>query len=296
MEWYEQGFWDVYPHPDTARQYLMIKSQPVDGSRALNTEPDDLSRAITLEQFKETKFDLLIASLPQHIEPLKKLIQLYQPQAKLIFQVGNQWNIELGQKNVMAAAKVHFPVGTNGLVYHEEFNLDLFKYEPVGTSRKIYSFINCLGAVPIYSGDWDLFLQLESLMPDWEFKSFGGICRDGAIPEAEVAKKMKEAAFVFHCKKFGDGMGLGIHEACAMGRPLITRYSDYQDKLAGPLITPNTSILVDNKSPRQISEEIEAAFNSRLQDMSEEINLKFKETVDFDKEQKTIEQFLENLQ
>lgn len=321
LEWYEQGFWLVYDHPATAAQYLSKDQlyKPEDGTPPLNQIIEqekgiylchDISgeisnKAIDLEKFKETKFDILIASLPQHIEPFKKLISLYQPQAKLIYQIGNQWNIDQNVvKNVMASANVPIPQGINGIVYHQEFDLDTFYYSPPDpTSKKIYSFINCLNAVDIYKKDWELFLELEKLMPDWEFKSFGGQCRDGAINDnKELADKMREATFIYQVKSEGDGYGHVIHNAAAIGRPLITRYSDYKNKLAEPLIGITTSIQVDNGTPQQIANEIERTFNNempmihpRLESMSQAIFNKFHNTVNFDQEEQKIRTFLDNL-
>lgn len=292
LEWYHEGYWNIYPHPDTAKQYLERELEGVNG--------------ITLEEFKNTNFDILIASIPQHIEPFKKLISLYQPQAKLIYQVGNAWNIPNNSVgNVMASAIIpNIPVQINFVQYHQEFDLDTFYYSPPDLkSKKIYSFINCLNAVDIYKKDWELFLELERLMPDWEFKSFGGQCRDGAINDNKIlADKMREAIFIFHCKSEGDGYGHVIHNAAAVGRSLITRYSDYKNKLAEPLINNITSMQVDNKTPQQITEEIQKTYDNEtpmvhphLESVSQAIFTQFNNTVNFDAEEQKIRTFLDNL-
>lgn len=296
MDWYTDGYWNVYPHPDTAKQYLLPGSVPVDGTPPLN---DDLSRCITLEEFKKQKFDIIIASIPEHIEPFKKLIAFYQPQAKLIFQIGNAWNIPNNSvRNVMASAVVTPPTQVNYVQYHQEFDTNIFRYEPIKNNRKIYSFINCLGTADLYRSDWALFLQLEKLMPDWEFKSFGGQCRDGWVLDGEeLASKMREATFIFHCKTNGDGYGHIIHNAAAVGRPLITRHSDYKGKLAEPLIEDGVSTInVDNRTIEKIKESIEFIAGAPLGfKMGDSIRQKFEENVNFDKEEQEIRAFLQNL-
>jgi hypothetical protein len=289
MEWYPE-FWNLQPFKDTAIQYLERELEGVNG--------------VTLDEFKNTKFDILIASIPQHIEPFKKLIELYQPQAKLIYQIGNQWNVDPNVvKNIMASANIDIPAGVNGVIYHQEFDLDIFHYEPPKQGKKIYSFINCLNTVDLYRKDWELFLELERLMPDWEFKSFGGQCRNGAIwDRKELADKMREATFIFQCKTDGDGYGHNIFSAAAVGRPLITRRSDYIGKLAEPLVG-SYSIKVDIYSPEEIAKHIQQVHSAWdmqheliLEDMSLGIYGKFNEVCDFDSEEQKIRTFLQNLQ
>lgn len=285
MAWYQEGLWDVFPHPSTAEQYLLREVEKEHG--------------ITLEQFKDTKFDVLLCSIPTHVNIWLKLKELYQPQAKLIFQVGNVWPFDhsFPIKNILASAVVPQLMGFNVLQYHQEFDLNSFHYEPVKEGRKIYSFTNCLNTVDLYRPDWDLFLQLESLLPEWTFKSYGGQTRDGAISPLDVAAKMREATFIYQCKTKGDGFGHVIHQAAAVGRPLITRFSDYEDKLAECLIDEITSISVDHATPETIANMIRETWDSGLTPITRGKNIyqKFKDNVDFEYEAEQIKQFLEHL-
>lgn len=297
MEWYP-NYWDVFPSIDTAKQYLQPHFVPKDGTRPLN---ERLKNTITLEEFKNMGFDILVASIPQHIPIFKRLISEFQPQAKLIYQIGNHWNVDPNEvKNVMASAKVNIPPSVNGVIYHQEFPLDIFYNSEIKADKKIYSFINCLATADLFKKDWELFLELERLMPDWEFKSFGGQCRDGSINNTnELADKMREASFIFHCKTGGDGYGHVIHNAAAVGRPLITRFSDYKDKLAESLITyPCTSIHVDNFLPEDIVSNILYVYNETgmYESYLKEIHNRFMSTVNFNKEEQVIRKFLLSLQ
>jgi hypothetical protein len=320
MGWFDQGYWKLNDQLDTARQYLEIGNVPLDGTLPLNESTTGLlsptingvreaymckdidsggyNKAITLEEFARADFDILIASLPQHIQPFKKLIEIFQPKAKLIYQIGNQWDIPASLvKNVMCSAKLpDLPKSLNVVEYHQEFDLSIFKPEPPSEKRKVYSFVNCLGTADLFKKDWELFLKLEELMPNWEFKSFGGQCRDGSMKGSqELADKMREATFIFHCKTGGDGYGHVIHNAAAVGRPLIVRKADYEGKLAQSLIHPSTSILVDNLSPEDIAYEIEEGYRFR-ESYSSEMYKTFKEAVDFDREEQEIRKFLDQLE
>ncbi len=285
MEWWNEGLWDVYHHPSTAQQYLERELEGVKG--------------IDFETFKNIKFDILICSIPQHVPIWLKLKQLYQPSAKLIFQVGNMWafNSSFPIKNIMASAVMPELPGFNQITYHQEFDLNIFHYQPVKPGKKIYSFINCLNTEELYKKDWELFLELERLMSDWEFKSFGGQCRDGAIwDRKELADKMREATFIFHCKTNGDGYGHVIHSAAAVGRPLITRFSDYKGKLAEPLINHGSATLIDNKNPQEIVDQIQYDFENKIVLQGYGIYQLFKHNVDFDKEAEQVKLFLKRLQ
>lgn len=284
LEWYPE-FWNIYPHIETAKQYLERELEGLPG--------------ITLEEFKKTKFDVLLCSVPQHVDMWIKLRDIYQPQAKLIFQVGNAWLFDhsFPIKNIMASAVVPSLMGFHTITYHQEFPLDIFYYSPVQKTKKIYSFINCLGVVDIYKQDFELFTALEKAMPDWEFKSFGGQCRDGALaPSSVVADKMREAEFIFSVKSQGDGYGHSIHSGSAVGRNHIVRLSDYKDKLAEPLLK-GVSIVVDNKTPEQIAENIRYwhSETSFLESLSEGSYRIYKQTVNFDEEEIKLRTFLDNL-
>lgn len=284
LEWYKEGFWNIYPHPSTAEQYLERELEGLPG--------------ITLEDFKNTKFDVLLCSIPEHVNIFLKLRDLYQPQAKLIFHVGNMWALDhyFPIKNILASAKMGIlqaVVDFNILEYHQEFDLDIFHYKKVDNQKKVYSFINCLNTEELYKGDWELFLELEKLMPDWEFRSFGGQCRDGAIwDRKELADKMREATFIYQVKKNGDGYGHNVFAAAAIGRPLITRISDYKGKLAETLMRSRMTITIDYKTPPEIAEFISLA---QAEIMGENIYTRFKEVVNFDEEEVLIRGFLDKL-
>lgn len=293
MDWYREGYWAINNIEATAIQFLEAGSRPYPEYEPLNHK-----NTISLTDFKNTTFDLILASIPQHAVPFIKLRDLYQPQAKLIMQIGNDWPFDhnFPIKNILASAKIVQPLGFHILEYHQEFDRALYHAEPPRLKKKISSFINCLPVISLYEEDWKLFLRLEQLLPDWTFKSYGGQCRDGALgTQAEVAEATLDSDFIFASKKNGDGYGYGMFTAAACGRPLITRASDYQHKLAAPLVTDAlTAITVDNRTPDQIAEIVRADYQT-LGTLSGNIHRKFVEMVDFDKEEIAIRQFLDNL-
>jgi hypothetical protein len=317
MDWVNEGYWAVYNHPATQEQYLTTAQgyKPEDGTAPLNDiekfeegvyychdiSSGKYNKAITLEQFKKMDIDILIASLPQHIKLYQKLIKDHKPNAKLIYQIGNQWNVQEvdNVKNVLASAMISFPAGINGVTYHQEFPLDVFApAEPVN-SKLIGSFVNCFNVDKLFEKDWQLFQNMEHNMPDWKFRAWGGECRDGcAHGETQVAEFMRNCRFVWHTKSGGDGYGHIIHNTGAVARPMVVKTAYYKNKLGGLLMKDGeTCIAIDGLDVPEIINKIEYYDdNKRYQTMSNNIKENFKEVVDFDKEAEDIKVFLQNLQ
>ena len=136
-------------------------------------------------------------------------------------------------------------------------------------------------------------------MRDFDFKVFGGQCRDGAMHGSkQLAMKMREAKFIWHTKNGGDGYGHVIHNACAVGKPLIVKKSYYQGKLAEPLlIDRHTCINIDGLSTAEIVSRISEVSESQemYENMCQNMTKKFKEVVNFDREEQEIRQFIQNL-
>lgn len=320
MEWATEGYWKVYDHPATQLQYLTTDQgyKPADGTDPLNIftkvkdpEPgvyycQDIdsgyyNRAISLDKFFELPIDIVIASLPSHIEPFKKLCELHPNKPKLIFQIGNAWTTEAGlAPNVMASATIHnVPPEINFISYHQEFNLDIFKPDPDLVQKKnIFSFVNCFNVAGHFAGDWSLFLQVENLMHEWNFKSFGGQCRDGAAHGSEeLADSLRKSKFVWHTKAGGDGYGHIIYNAASVGTPLITKKSYYADKMGAELMIDGVTCLdIDGLSPYQVKEKIEFYSDpDRYKQMRFNVYDNFKRVVNFDVEEIYLRKFLQDL-
>ena len=86
LDWYKEGYWHVFPHPDTAGQFLGLdqpsnkprdihgnelppgarcnENYTVEGETYLVVDPKRgvIQKAIELETFKKMKFDILISS------------------------------------------------------------------------------------------------------------------------------------------------------------------------------------------------------------------------------------------
>ena len=324
LEWAERGFWHVFDHPFTREQFLSttlgIVEPPFqmypDSTRPLNIidkiedgiyycqdiDSGYYNKAITIDKFMSLPFDIVIASLPQHIEPFKKLCEIHPNHPKLIFQIGNAWsNYATSASNVMASAVVGVvPENINFITYHQEFDTNLFKPDlTTNPEKKIFSFINCFGIEGFFTKDWALFQEVEQRMPDWQFRSYGGQCRDGAAHGSkQLAEKIREARFIWHTKAGGDGYGHVLHNTFACGRPIIIKKSYYDGKLGGMLLRDKeTCIDLSIRSLDEALTLVREISNSpeRYAEMCDNVYNRFKKIVDFDKEFEDIKVFLNKL-
>ena len=328
MTWHERGFWNVYDHPETAEQFLGMDQLyiPPDGTPPLNRieqtmndfytckdvegNENETNKAITFEQFLTKQIDIVIATLPQHVVPYRRLIQEYKPNAKLIVQLGNRWgpSHQHNERNILDSTRMPEHTGLNYQFYHQEFDTNIFcpqnwvklgigfDHPGIKTPEKaIYSFMNVLQSTE----EFDLFRSVEQQMRVnmWDFKSYGGQCRDGCITgNKALAEKMRQARFIWHLKH-GDGYGHIIHNAAAVGRPLIINRKWYQGSTAEALlIDGETCIDVDGLGIQQILEKINYYSDEKqYRLMCQKVYANFKKVVDFDKEADEIRGFLDRL-
>lgn len=334
-KWYKKGFWKVYDHPATVEQYLGFNGATPDGSQPLNEvkrsevfegvyhcqdiASGGTNKAITLKGFLKHPFDFVIASIPQHIAPFRKLCDQHPDKPKLIYQIGNAWNVSPDQERmidaILSSAKLQKEPNKPFIVYHQEFDLNIFhppikSYPYVGDEyfvnhydftppgKKITSFVNCFNTDDLFAFDWAIFQNIEKAMPDWEFKALGGGCRDGyAKGDPGVAEEMRKSRFIWHTKNGGDGYGHIIHNTGAVGRPSIVRKSYYHGKLADDLMLDGqTCIAIDGLSEQEIINKINYySDEDRYLTMAKKVYNNFKERVDFEKEAKEIIDFLKSL-
>lgn len=314
MEWRERNYWHIFNHPATAAQYLSLDQtfRPVDGSLPLNllhgTKPTHyevdeqahgyIQKAVTLEQFNKLPIDVVIASIPEHIEPFKRLCAQHPNKPKLVFHVGNTWDYVEGVANVMASAKIHTPESVHKIEYHQEFDTSLFTVGKYKGSKDIVSFVNCFDTQQHLAQDWQLFQAVEKLMTDYTFRAYGGGCRDGSCHGVlDVAETMQEARFIWHTKAGGDGFGHVLHNAYCSGTPVIIKKDYYRGKLAEPLIEDGvTSICIDNLSPQEVVEKINHySVDDRYYALCKGASKRFEEFVNFDSEAVALKTFFETL-
>jgi hypothetical protein len=327
QEWYTEGFWKVCQHINSVEQFLTpakneefyptIKGQrfvgdaltiadsktlrytsysPVEISPGVlqvknSVYPDKAYKAISLAAFKETRFDILLCSIPAHIPVFQKLKALYQPRAKIVFQLGNNWKIPNDVEHILCSTSVdNFTNTQNWVRYHQEFDTSLFKHSIPSNLKSIYSIMH-------YTQEPASFFALEKLLNGWDFKMYGGGNRDGILGPSisDIAETFKnKMAFLWHVKKEGDGFGYNMHRAVACGRPIIIRRSYIKGMTPEMLLREGTYIDLDHLS---INDAVKKILNmyENYEQVSEDINNKFINTVNYDLEFEKISKFIEKV-
>ena len=316
LDWYHEGFWDIFPHINTAKQFLGIDEPPilqkdVHGEVLAEMERKNLhtakteeglyvvkdvvyncyQRAITLDRFKQEEFDIVLSSIPQHIEPFNRLIKEFQPRAKHIFQVGNCWDQLPGVKNILASAEPFNVSGdTNVVFYHQEFDREMFSYTEPRFHNTVHSYVH-------YMKEPYLMDQIIPSLPGWQLVKYGAGMDQVLQGMESVSEAIKSSSFTWQYKPEGDGFGHVIHSSYACGRPAVIWRSQYQGKLAHRLFIPDvTCIDADGLMPAQIAEKlIHFSYPDNHEAMCLAAYQKFKDVVDFDAEFEKIKVFLGNL-
>lgn len=315
LEWYTEGYWNIYPHPDTARQFLAtdqatnrpnnIFAQPLQDTHLLNKSyviedgiyyvtPNKgmLQRGITLEKFRNTRFDILVSSIPSHIDPFNRLIAQYQPHAKHIFQIGNAWTNIQGVGNLLSSTTpFQVSAGINSCFYHQEFDTTLFHYIPPTNHTTINSYIH-------YMQRKDLMDVYATHLPEMHFTAYGA-GMDSCLSKLDaLATAMTNSSFTWHYKPEGDGFGHIIHNTYACGRPAIIAGNFYDGKIASALLEHNKTCI--DLSKLNTADCIKLIRQNALPDrharMCEEAYKRFSDVVNFDYEfEWQIKPFLDRL-
>ena len=214
FDWLDKdGLYSNYPHRDTANQML--------NSWVHDFKYKDMFLPMTLDDFINSDVDIIVSSLYENHLFFKKIIQKYNKKCKLILQVGNNVHSELIRLseavNLLSSAYPSY-LKFNGhkVFYRQEFDESVFKPTESCNIKSVANFKN------IMETDFEIILELEKRMPDWEFKCYGALNRDGNVPDIEqcMSEAINKFGFIFHVKK-DDGYGHVTHNAFACGKPTI---------------------------------------------------------------------------
>lgn len=312
LDWFNNGFWKIAEpygnNPDTIDQFLKIDSyfKPKDGTPALNfisqTAPTHyevaemahgyIQKAITFQQFLDMDIDVIIASIPAHYEVYKKLRDKYKPKAKVVCHAGNMFN-ELPQllnngtiENFMGSIiKIPTP-NIPTIFYHQEIDLFVFDYNAPRNFNKITSFVIGLPKRDIYDA-------YKTVLNKYEFKAYGA--DDGFVsPISMLSFKMSEASMAWHIKPRGDGFGHVIYSWAFSGRPIITNFSDYADKMGGELLVDGqTAINLEaNTFDKNIEKIKDLTAPDKLLPMCEAISKRTRNLVNYELEAQNMAKFM----
>lgn len=315
-EWFENGFWKIAEpynnNPETVKQFLLLDSRytPVDGTPPLNKEftsavthwqiKDEIhgfiEKAITFEQFEAMDIDIIVASIPAHWNSFEVLRRRFKPKAKLICHMGNIfWEtesfIKFGNvKNLMSSTIPFETKIPNKIFYHQE--QPILPFEAIKSEKKfIRSFVHLLPKR-------EQFLTYKKLLPEFQWEAYGADCPDGYTRTLQdLYHKMQESTWVYHVKPYGDGYGWNWHSAFMVGRPILTEFHDYHDKLGGLLFEDGvTGIDLDKGTVEENTARIRHYSEPEIhQKMCMQTRKRFEEIVQYEKEAQDMRRFIENL-
>lgn len=300
MEWAEKGIWQYSENPPTQRQYL----DPVncelreDGYYYWRDNSEEIDhKCLTYEQFQATDIDIVLATVFQHNQTFLDLQKREKPSAKFVRLAGNSgepmdWSII---PNLIDTTGLYHPDGAvNRVEWHQEFPDHLFYWQNPPLVKRIRQYLNCFNETPYY----DIWHQFKALLPEFDFRMHGLNGDDGFItPVSALAESMRSTQFIWHIKQHGEGFGHIIHNALAVGRPVITVKKFYEGKLVYSLLEDGkTCIDLENKSDQEIIEAIrEASSPENLLRMSENAYRAFHDHVSFDRDFAVMKEFLGRL-
>lgn len=286
-EWFDEGYWMIAKpyndNPGTITQYLEAPCE---------------DRGVTFDEFINGDFDVVIASYIEHVRAYYKMIKKHNLKAKLIVQMGNEWEVDwnIVDNLLSSTKKFDVPSKKNAIFYHQEFDTDLFKFDVyvAGITHYATSFVHCLTDEGLHKKDWEDFQELEKQLPELKFESYGVSCREGTVQkQTDIAIKMRDSKFAVHFKEGGDGYGHTIHNWFSIGRPVIYKGSQYKNKLAGELLVDGETGFDFEKG--NVAQRIRDLTDEQYEKMCFNVYNKFQEKVDFELEAENIKRFLKEL-
>jgi hypothetical protein len=300
MEWAEQGIWQYSQNPPTQRQYLdpvNCELRP-DGYYYWRDTGEEIDhKCLTFDQFQAMDIDLIIGSVCQHELSFAYLRSRYKPKAKIIRLLGNSgepidWSIS---RNIIDTTNLYEgPLNINRVVIHQEFPDHLFYYQDPPAVKRIRNYLNCFNETPFYQ----IWHTYKKLMPDFEWKMHGLNGDDGFItPVSALAQSMRETSFLWHIKSHGEGYGHIVHNAFAVGRPVITVSSYYKGKMIYPFLEDGVTCidLGQNTLEENVKKIRFYSEPTELKKMSLACYKRFHDNVDFAADAEKVKDFLAKL-
>jgi hypothetical protein len=257
MEWFDEGYWNFereYHGDAVAKQYLELWSSDTPTRaegiyrRQDSTHPGRTLDMITLDAARERPWDVVISSVPDNDWGFAKFAK--EVGATFGVHVGNEAQQSMFHLAAFAlvSSRLHTKLPCPSVEYRQPFDTEgIFYHEwPPAERRSVASFVQCFAENPI---SYQAFLSHARELPDefdWKvYGSYGGHPEDefacgNLTPVTEVGRRMRDVGVIWHAKEWSDGFGIPhtehvIHNAFAVGRPIIGVHAYYQDKLAGDL-------------------------------------------------------------
>lgn len=310
-DWWEEGY-VRYPHETDASGPTELATTAILGpSEAESLDPDKIftssqkmGRTITLEEAKDRSDEIkyMVASLYATEESFAHFIaDCCSRKTILVRQVGNPNEPVRYTRHALCSDTWTYDRikdSHHAILYHQEFSTDIFKYVPIDLSRKqknIKTYVNYIHDNRQLRLWYRQFKQLVSSdkIKCWEHGMHG---EDGEFHDLrEIAKSMATADLVLSPKNW-DGFGHCVHNAYAIGRPVISRVGDYAGKIAEVLMEDMVSSVLLTGDWKRDKQKVEYALRDEiLPVMCWNARNMFELHVNFDEEEKAIRAWLSEI-
>lgn len=318
-EWHDEGYWAISHNEGTIDQFLDYRfstSGSISGTfvedageiearghknyfkKILSIYDNPPHNTITFEAAKEFPWDIIIATFPPHYPIMLNFQKKFCPKAKYVIQFGNvvyPRYIPEGIQNALNSTGIVHSEIAHCLDYYQEFDTSCLNPQTPDNDGK---FITCF---LVNNGGHRAadYWKLQSLLPDWTFKEYGVLNKDGNIHlYKDQCQEIRRAAFLWHVKLNGDGYGYTLYRSLYAGKPVIlnygTVYSEHRLAKLGFMKDGETIIDYDGKTLEQIASSLQT-MRSNFPIHSENISRRMREIINFDREEQNIRRFIENL-
>lgn len=295
-DWTKHG-WTLSTNPPigwSASDYLSMVGSRAVGDHWERTEreyPARPRKQVTPEQALGMRWDFVLGSVPDHQRPFAALATRLG--ARFIHQVGNARHpIDQSLDQVILASSiVRVRSRTPYVVYHQEFDRSVFAPSPITHPDVVTSLMLRLDWT---SCDYSWLAEADGI----RWQAPGGKdpnARTYLAPMSKVADLIAGSGWIWHDKRVGDGYGHVLHNAAAMGRPLIGHGKHYRGLLGEPFWRDlETCVDLDKHRPAEALRLVRAISRDPEwhAELSTNIAATFDELVDFDAEAERIRDIL----
>ena len=306
IEWEKEGWWKIWAcnNPDMSHREGFII--PGHGINEVCTEVEEglwettcqyhgyKANGITLDRFKQEKFDIIFPSYPAfHYDLWKTLRDQFQPSAKFVCHFGNI-DISHDTDNAIHSVPLLGKV-KNSVLVHQELNTKLYKFTPIPLNG-----VNITAIISPYQFP-ELWESYRDMLPEFNWAYYGQQSPDGWLEGLEPVSKAMQAAGLGWSTKLGGGLGHTNMGWMFSGRPLVTNMSEHTRYNSGgtalELFEPGvTCIDLDSGSKHENGQLIRKWMNPEVGQKHGDIcHKRFTNVINYEQEAEDAKKFFERL-
>lgn len=305
MRPFGRAWWDAgLRHPDDNWEtgQLAFMSRALEYPTFFSTHDPDriqtlshpIGRMLTYDEARDRGKEVRFVISSQHDTQkfLSEFTKEYCPNATYVRQAGNPSEHVWFTKHLLSSDIQTYEKATaegkHAVLYHQEFPA---VYRPLGRPwRCVRQYTNWAHQDEKNRAFYLWFKQCaEEVGLTCYENGRGG--EDGEVDyHSEMVERFGDSMFTLQ-RKHWDGYGMIVHQSYACGRPVICFENDYKGKMAGLLMEDMKTAVFINNDADYTKKKLQAACAIAPQ-MEEAAYKRFKEVVDFDRDEERIRTWL----